>query len=66
MLENFIRDEEIDLLYTPSLVCPHNNVAPLQSSLQKKVKVDGKNSMEKLFEVQNWNIKIKFLYMVET
>jgi len=53
MLENFIRDEEIDLLYTPSLVCPHNNVAPLQSSLQKKVKVVGKNLMEKLFEVQN-------------
>jgi hypothetical protein len=50
MLETFMREEEIDLSHTPSLIVLTIMLPSCKVSSQKVV---GKNLMEKLLEVQN-------------
>ena len=50
--------------YTPSLVLPWNRIAPERRSFTKKE--DGKNSIDALLVMQNWEMEIKFFFMVGT
>ena len=64
-LENATKGDDLKEtahLYTPSLVCPYKNIAPVCKSFTKKE--EGKNSMELLFDLQNWDIEIIFLFML--
>ena len=64
-LENATKGDDLKEtahLYTPSLVRPTKKIAPVCKSFTKKE--EGKNSMELLFDLQNWDIEIIFLFML--
>lgn len=50
--------------YTPSFVWPFNRIGPVRSSFTEKE--EGKNSIETLFEQQNFEIDIWFFFMLST
>ena len=54
--------EETDQSYTPSLVKPFKRITIEQSSCQEKKK--GKTSIDTLLDMQNWEIEIRFFFML--